>query len=574
MSRDVEETKGGGRSPAEGSLLGAILPYLLLSLVSLLVYWQIPELGFMSGWDDELYLVNRPEVRDWWGASWYHRLLTPELGYPVPIPTLLHYLTRQVPPSQAVLTGHLLNLAFHLLNVGLVYRLACRWLERSRPAVAVALLWATHPLLVETVAWLTNLKGLMLAFFSFGAFLAWERAMDEPASYRWRVATVVCFLGALGCRPEAVVIGPFFVLRTWTTTATTLHHRRNWIPLSIIGGLSLVYLPVSIVGQFTRIAEETIGPADTLSLGERIANMGAALTIQLRHVFFPFGLQPSYLPDYPGRIRDAWIGLGLGVSLVVATVAVGRKLPRTIPGWGLWWLFYLPASGVVYLPRFTADTYMYIPLAGLLLVGVPLVRSFIDDRPRVVSLSVAAAAGVLLVFWGGIAHVQTLRWRNPLTLWKPVLERYPDHPKAKWMVAGTYVDAGAYAKAAAIYRRSYTQLAGQGRLSLKAAIAFEKTGAYRDAALVAVDILSYPGKKNPHAEQFLVRIVSQHDIFFEPGRKPYKKLIEAAEKLVGGNSASELEGGLCRRAASYFERLGQDRLASMLEQCARGAAPP
>src|SRR5699024_3484390 len=149
--------------------------------------------GFFPVWDDSLYLLNRLAVTDWPAASWTQRILTPELGYPVPLPTLLYYLFRQLPPAWVVPAVHLLSLGFHLVNVLLLYQIAARWRGAPgrkadkpvglsnkscggcAPAFFAALLWAMHPFLVESVAWATNLKVVTLSTFLLGALAVWER---------------------------------------------------------------------------------------------------------------------------------------------------------------------------------------------------------------------------------------------------------------------------------------------------------------------------------------------------------------------------------------------------------------
>jgi hypothetical protein len=72
-------------------------------------------------------LLGRPEATHWLTASWRDRLLTPAMGYPTPLPTLLQFVTmHRGGPSRT----HVLSLLVHLANVLLAWALVARWSRR------------------------------------------------------------------------------------------------------------------------------------------------------------------------------------------------------------------------------------------------------------------------------------------------------------------------------------------------------------------------------------------------------------------------------------------------------------
>ena len=89
-------------------------------LASAALYARTLGYGYLPGFDDELYLINRPEVVDWWGASWRQRLLTPETGYSVAVPTAIYAAVKSLFPEAFPQVLHGVNLLFHLLNIGYV----------------------------------------------------------------------------------------------------------------------------------------------------------------------------------------------------------------------------------------------------------------------------------------------------------------------------------------------------------------------------------------------------------------------------------------------------------------------
>lgn len=501
----------------------AVFQVLALLGLSALIYCRVLDFGFFPVWDDSLYLLDRPEVVDWFGASWAQRILTPELGYPVPIPTFFYYLFRQLSPEWVVPGVHLLSLAFHMVSVVLVYKLAGRWLGSNNQAFCATALWASHPLLVESVAWATNLKVVTLSAFLLGSLLLWEKHLERP-SWGRAIGAVGLFILALGCRPEAIVIGPLWlgllVLRGPSLREVIANRfvdwRRTsrWVPLSAVGLLSLVYLPVSMAGQQKLLdASSTIGQKDIFAADPvQFELICKALGLQFRHIIAPLNLQPTYLPIYPMGPTDFWIGVVFGVCLLLASIIAFRSNSNSQYGLLLWWALYLPASNIAFLPRFTADTYMYLPLAGLALA---LVAALVEGRKHVpTQLHKYAVIVAMLVVTaaGALTFAQSLRWLNPLSLWAPLVQAQPYNPQGYWYLGATYVGLEEWQKAAEVYESGYPYLRRRQRIPFKMVIAFEKVDRPQDAAMVAAEIVTYPGLKSDAAPAALLRLAAHPNV--------------------------------------------------------------
>jgi len=542
-----------------------------LTLLTVAIYLHAPDLGFMATWDDTLYLVDRPEVRRWFSVSWRDRLLTPGLGYPVPIPTFVHYLLRRLPSDWVVPAAHLVNLAVHLGNVLLAYHLARRWTESAVAALLAAAGWASHPLLVETVAWLTNFKGLLSGTFVFGTLICWDAYCRSPTPGR-AIGAGACIVGALGCRPEGIVLLPLCLGQLYLRRPEALSSRRTWSVFGPLSGLGLLYVVRALRGQAAVLSQNNLAVVPSPDLFEQLTRMGAALTIQLRHTLVPTGLNPSYPRWYDGIARDAWIGLGLFAALVTTAVVAIRHRPKSGYGWSIWWAFYLPASGIAVLPRLTADTYMYLPLFGLVLAAAEgLTGLFAAQRRRLHQFGLAAAA-IGIALSATAAHFQTLRWRTPLTLWQPVHQQRPEALRPAWMVAGAYVEAGEYEKAIRLYDDFYDRMMEVGRVPLNMAAALEKTGRPRDAVDVLVDILEYDGVNHPRTEAFFLELVVNHDLDLGGDAHARNRLLAAADRLLT-DKFDHLDADLCRRAAAYFLRRDHSDLAARFTRGALERAP-
>ncbi len=264
-----------------------------LGLVALVlaIYAQCISFSLIPTWDDWHSLINRSTVSAWWSVPWSQRLLTPELGYPVPIPTAIWAFIGQWDVETAVPVAHGLNVGIQVANTLLAFELTRRWQGSVRVAAAVAALWTCHPLLVESVAWITNLKTVGLGAVFLATLLSWDVHLEKStlsSSVPPTALALLCF----GFRPEAAVLPAMMLLQTWIHDSANLRNVRFYLPLAIVTAATVAYVPVAIRGQF-----EVIDPAhqiDSLDLKTRLHLVGASLWLQISHVLYPVELHPIY----------------------------------------------------------------------------------------------------------------------------------------------------------------------------------------------------------------------------------------------------------------------------------------
>lgn len=399
-------------------LLGAIL------VAVGAVYGRAIGFEAIPAWDDALFVLDRETITDWWGVGWYDRIATPEVGYPMPIPTFIYAHLRWLGGEAAyphVL--HALNIGIHLGNVVLVGCLAARW-SRWSLGLVVAALWGLHPICVESVAWLTNLKTVLAVCLMLSALLAWERSYGSTGRGEsgWRLVAVGLFIAALGCRPDAVVLVPLILARSlWRLGwSAALRRQGAWIVgMTVLGVAWVVWAKI---GHDAVVDKSAVMPG-TQSLPIRIAR---ALELTARHLFIPLDLDPGYFRDpTAGAIRavpGSVVAVGLSVLFVGSVVARWYQIAFGLAVFGIW---YAPYSGIVFLPRFTADTYLYGPSIGMMFATVAGVdrwwsrRAVSSSRWRV-GLVLAVCVGLAV-----LSALQVGRWENGETLWKPVLAEHP-----------------------------------------------------------------------------------------------------------------------------------------------------
>ena len=512
-----------------------------LCVGTLVLYGRVVGFDVFLSWDDLVFAFDRPELKDWWSANWRQRLLTPTIGYPLPFPTAVHATIHGLlPESWIVPVMHGVSLAFHLANVLLVHQLARKWQESETVAGVSAAIWAAHPILVESVAWVTNLKTVMAAFGAMAAILAWERHLSG-SGWRWGLCAVACVIFSLGCRPEAVVWPFFFALRTWSDPREHLRDGRHviWLTAGVL--VVLVYLPISVFGH--RDVLDDHGMAPVMEGGylwmERVSRMLGAIGLQAQNLLWPDDLTPI---PYPG---DASYGTWLE-----------RRVPSAM---GL--LVWAPASNIEYLPRFTADTYFYLPAAGIVIA----LMGGLEVGARAISNGVwkiAAAGGTVALLLGALTVVQVPFWTNTESLFSYTITQTPEAPKPYRILAHHFTNKKEYGKARVVYERSFDRLYATGMVPMDLFVAYEKTGGPQRALELGLRLYQehYEWTRPDELHGYLVWLTIEYELDIPDDERRARVFRRLARRAII-DFGSDWTGGILESAVRHFLAQGEMGLA-------------
>lgn len=441
-------------APAQSKSGSRLWPPLLLALAVLLLYGRTCGFDFVN-WDDRVYILDNPYLRSASLESLRH-LLVPG-GLPaerlfIPIPYLSYLL-------EAALFGlrpgvlHCTNVLLHLANVLLVYALALQLGRRRWPAFAAALLFAAHPLQVETVAWAMGRKDLLATLFGMLCLLCYWRGLEGER--RWRVGALAALALATLSKPTMLVLPVILLALTMYRDGCQRPRRERWLWLLPHGAVAAAVLWLNL------LIEPRAGEPAGLTLAAKLHVAGIyvwrlpqILAGWLSRLLLLSRPSPHYLWHEvdPG-----------GIGLLSALPAL------LLLGWLLWaaykrdrevcfaaafiLLTALPAASLaVFLSRefATADRYGYFPLVGVFLLLAALLER-LERRPRMVG-------ALLLALWtaGALAsaHRQVGVWRDSRSLWEYVLERDPHNHLAWGMLGNFYLERRDRAAAVRHYQRA------------------------------------------------------------------------------------------------------------------------
>lgn len=453
-----------------------------LVLATLAVYWQVYRFGFVL-LDDPGYVSGNAKVLGGLSAGsilWAFRAMYQSNWHPL---TWISLMADAQIGGGSPLVFHLTNVVLHVANVLLLFaflRLATG--SRWRSAF-VALLFAIHPLHVESVAWVTERKDVLSTLFWLLTMLAYLRYTTRPSVLRY-VSVAVLFALGLMAKPMLVTL-PFVLLlmdiwplgRVGKTSVRLLIAEK--IPLLVLTVGSCV---------LTMIAQSSAGAVYTaaaLPIGARISNALVACVGYIVKMFWPANLMPQY--PHPGRSLPEWKIAVSAVLLAAATIgaiASARKRSYVAVGWAWYLLTLVPVIGLVQVGlQAMADRYTYVPLIGLFIIiawGVPEIVSALGmRRPMIVLAPVSAALTVALMV---SAHCQTSYWRSTEALGEHSVRVSDRSYTAHLMLGDAYAERNRCDKAAREYLRARELAPFSVQASFDLAQIYSRMNRYADSA--------------------------------------------------------------------------------------------
>ena len=401
-----------------------VLSVLALVFVITLSYAPAFRAGFI--WDDDDHLTQNPAVAASGGLRLIWSSLTISRYYPL---TLTTFWVERHLWGLAPLPYHAANIALHALNTILLYALLRKL--NVRGAWLAAALWGVHPVNVESVAWVTELKNTQSGFFFLSCLLCYLQYEERYESWWWFAAANVLFAAALLSKPSTVFLPVALLLYVWWQRGRQPRSDRGWqredfFRLSPFAGMAYLMSMLTIIEQQHLVQKE--GPADwSLRLIDRFVVAGHALWFYAGKLLCPWNLAfvyPRWQID--ANTVTAWLPWLAMLVIVVACWTLRRHLwaKAFTFGAGYYALALSPVLGFanVYYFRysFVADHFAYLAGMGFIALVVAGFASVVKQRPIQVLASVIALGILGMQTW---VHCEV--FHDNETLWLDTLQKNP-----------------------------------------------------------------------------------------------------------------------------------------------------
>src|SRR2546426_5353351 len=466
-SRELEVQAAVKASPSAQRWVRWLAP-LLVVLFTLTAFLPTLQNQFVN-WDDHENFLDNPHYR---GLGWTHLrwMWTTHLGHYIPLTWMtlgLDYLLWRMNPFGY----HLTSLLLHAANAVAFFFVVRRILKRALPspserghALAVsagfaALVFAIHPLRVESVAWVTERRDVLSGLFYLSAILVYLRACERGARGRgWYWLSVAVFGCALLSKsmvvnlPVVLLILDVYPLRRlggfvgwWSEPARRIYVEKIPFVLLAAAASAIAVMAQSSVHAAISLAQ--------LSVAGRLAISTYGLSFYLWKTVAPGNLSPLY--ELPPTVNP-WappflLSYGLVLAITAIVLAFRRRVPGLLAAWVAYVVVLLPVLGIFQSgPQIAADRYTYLASLGWAILVSAGVLSHWRRRPFLFTgLAACVLFGLGILTWN-----QVQVWRDSEKLWTHALATYPKSSIAENNLGNVRADQSKLAEAIEHYRQA------------------------------------------------------------------------------------------------------------------------
>jgi tetratricopeptide (TPR) repeat protein len=409
-----------------------------LALVAaiILAYQPAWNAGFI--WDDDAYVTRNPLLTapDGLQRIWFS-LDSPSQYFP------LTYTTFRWERAWWGLNPagyHWVNILLHSVGALLLWRLL-RLLTLPGAWLAAAL-WALHPVQVESVAWVTERKNvLMLLFFllTLRCWIQFVRPQPKPPWIQYGLALIfyalALFSKTTACTLPAALLLVLW-LKRWPISWTRVVQVIPFLVLSL--GMGLVSM------WWERFHQGTQGNLFSMGLAGRLLVASHAIWFYAGKLFWPVNLSfiyPRWAIEPGNPLAYGWLvlSIGAGSGIYYCRRFVGRSVETGT-------LFYVatlsPLLGFImlytFLYTFVADHYQYVASIGLITLVAAGITVVFKNWARFRLL----VSTVLLLTLGALTWRQARIYQTPESLWRDTLTKNPDGWLPNSSLGGVLIDEG------------------------------------------------------------------------------------------------------------------------------------
>jgi tetratricopeptide (TPR) repeat protein len=389
-------------------IIGQNLALTVALIVTVLVYYKFFFYGHIS-WDDPEMVFKNKFVRtfDVKGLFTNHFV-----GNYIPVTMFTHSVAWLLFENNDG-GHHFINLLFHLINGVLVYQLSKRLFKNDLIANLGAIVFLLHPMQVESVGWISELKNVLSTTFFLAGTLSYLNFTERSK----KIDYLLCFFYfSLGCLSKSsVVVFPIALicLDILMQKKLSLKFLINKIPFIVIS------IVIGLINIKTQTADQFMNLSHEFPFYQRIGFAGYALLKYFILFILPLNLSVIY--PYP-EINTAVFAVGYsGLLIIIALIILFIKQKKYQAAAIILFVItnlilvlqFIPFGEVLY-----ADRYAYVPLIGFAwLIGLILSN---------LKLPVSILSFVFIALFSVFSFSRSLDWKSALNLYEDINKKYPN----------------------------------------------------------------------------------------------------------------------------------------------------
>jgi tetratricopeptide (TPR) repeat protein len=471
-----------------GSKEQILIVYIVLTLVTLAVFWQVNQYDFVN-FDDPVYVTLNSNIHSGItldGLRWAFSTTYAEFWHPL---TWLSLMFDYQLYGLNAAGYHLTNIILHIMSTLLLFWLFNRMTGAIWRSAFVAALFALHPLHVESVAWIAERKDVLSAFFWMLTLCLYVYYTEKPVIKRYLLVLLSFACGLMSKSMVVTLPIVMIILDYWPLdrlqSRKIVTNMPDVIPVSTnqgkkknksekealkkntslpndqklsetkIAGIiplwqlreKITFFVFSAVFAIITLYAQYKPSIKNFPLGSRIANAPVAFVTYLEKTFWPHDMAIFY--PFSEQI-PLWQVLGASLLIILISAAVIimiKRLPYLFVGW-LWYaITLLPVIGIIQVGNFAmADRFTYLPSIGLAVMmawGIPtLIKSEEIRKNLLFPAGIIFLAIISFLSWSQCSY-----WKNSIILFNHTLKVTDynwliyNHRGAAYVVLGNYNQA-------------------------------------------------------------------------------------------------------------------------------------
>lgn len=438
-------------------------------------------------WDDSLYITENPEITTLHGDSVSYTLKHTFTSYVQgnyhPL-TMLSFCWEYQKHKLNPKPYHIHNLILHLLNTLLVLYLIWLLSKQKWVAFITALLFAIHPMHVESVAWVAERKDVLYSFFYLSALCAYIFYLQkENKKALFYVFTFLLFILAVLSKAMAVSLPiALFAIDYFLDRKITLKTILEKAPFLL---LSLVFGYIAMDAQKEISAMTDIAHYNFF---DQFLFANYALITYIWKLFLPIGLSCFY--NYPVKTDGMYPLIFYIAPVIVLALGVliyrSQKFGKDVV-FGFAFFMVTIALVLQIIPvgaAIIADRYTYLPYIGLFFILARWINNLIEGRSerfKALKIPIIVALVLFILMCCYLSFQRTKVWHDTLSLWNDAIEKYDKAPLSFNCRGGVYYFNEDYDKAMVDFSRAIELKRDYADAYYNRGLVFNNWGKYKEA---------------------------------------------------------------------------------------------
>ena len=491
------------------SLMNQLQRIVIIVFAVLLAY--LPSFNNPFIWDDEQFIYKNRFVQNFAVQEIFTTNTIAGAGensnYYRPLTTLSFAIDYQIWGLNP-LGFHLNNTLLHALAAVLVLLILRELTLKESLALAVALVFALHPLQAQAVTYVNSRGDSLYTFFAFVSVLLFIWLLKQKkfqlqlynlqwtgSKTWWAVGAVLAYvLAVLSKEIGLATLGLWGLLLGWFLLTgkkqvnwKDFWHKQHTAVITFFAAIGTAAGYLVLRATWLKFTEALNAYASGDPYGEsilvRLATFAKVLWMYLKLILVPYPLHMERTTDYVLSIFSPWVIAALAIT--VALLWLGwREWRRKGSVWiwfgGGWFLGMLvPVSGIIPINGILYEHWLYVPIVGFCLVVIGLVKVF--DWERLLENQVVKTLfGLLLVIYLLLTWHQNYIWGDQVRFYTHTL-KYADAARLHNNLAMAYADRGQLDEAIESYQAALERGPGYPQIYHNMANAYAELGEYKQA---------------------------------------------------------------------------------------------